>query len=310
MIIQIGCALLLLYNIFSTDLNEFNTEYEYIDEQYYAYQVYYNILLTIIVIKTNKLKAFLEPNMLTIGYNSIYYYSKCQIIFNNCKSVIVTPVINCLKRFKFTNDILFVEIPIIQFYNNGNEKYKRVYNGVVDKAITEILLETDLVILSDKNNETDCMNKIHFTVYPEKIEYIVSNIKFISLVLEYNTKLYTIDLKTENYNHYIINNILNVSFFKYYLINILSEKMDKEEETDFNYKLTLIDHNVDIFELTSNQYLVIKENGYEIEEEQKEEEQKEEELKEEELKEEEQKEEEEEEEEVDSDNSYDNIKLN
>ena len=48
---------------------------------------------------------------------------------------------------------------------------------------------------------------------------------------------------------------------EYYLINVLNIEIDKNT---FDYKLSVIDHNVNIVELTQNDSLIIKENNYEL----------------------------------------------
>ena len=120
----------------------------------------------------------------------------------------------------------------------------------------------DLLIISDKICETTCVNKIHYTCIPLSPEYTQSNLKFISILITHNNnKTHQIELKTENYNHYIVNNILNKYFFMYYLINILNIEINND---NFDYKISLIDHNVNVIELTPKDYIIIKENDYEI----------------------------------------------
>ena len=92
------------------------------------------------------------------------------------------------------------------------------------------------------------------------ILYDVSNIKFISVNLTYNSTVYPIELKTDSYNHYIVNNVLNIDFFRYYLTNILKIQI----EDDFEYKVTIIDQDANFIDLYTHDILVIKENNYDI----------------------------------------------
>jgi hypothetical protein len=92
------------------------------------------------------------------------------------------------------------------------------------------------------------------------ILYDVSNIKFISVNLTYNSTVYPIELKTDNYNHYIVNNVLNIDFFRYYLTNVLKIQI----EDDFEYKVSIIDQDANFIDLYTHDILVIKENNYEI----------------------------------------------
>jgi hypothetical protein len=79
--------------------------------------------------------------------------------------------------------------------------------------------------------------------------------------LSYNSQIYPIELQNDTYNHYIINNKLNSEFYQYYLKNILNISIENDK---FDYKVQLIDHNVNILELSPQQELLIKENDYEI----------------------------------------------
>ena len=92
-------------------------------------------------------------------------------------------------------------------------------------------------------------------------EYINSNIKFFSMVLLYNNNSYPIELKNNNHDHYIVNNILNKIFFKYYVINNLNVEI---KEDNFDYTVSIIDHNVNIIEMNSTSQLLIKEMDYEL----------------------------------------------
>jgi phosphoenolpyruvate-protein kinase (PTS system EI component) len=79
----------------------------------------------------------------------------------------------------------------------------------------------------------------------------------------------------------MVNNKINSDFYKYYLKNNLNIQIEPNNNI-FDYKVVVLDHNVNIIELTPNDELIIKENDYEIinklvEEETKEQETKEEE---------------------------------
>jgi hypothetical protein len=81
--------------------------------------------------------------------------------------------------------------------------------------------------------------------------------------LSYNSETYPIELVNENYNHYIVNNKLNSEFYQYYLKNVLNIPIEKNEK-NFNYIVNIIDHDVNLINLTPDQELIIKENTYEI----------------------------------------------
>jgi hypothetical protein len=123
----------------------------------------------------------------------------------------------------------------------------------------------DFIILSDKSDINNSFtNKIHYYKIPDSLDnisYTISNINFISIELTYNNKVYPIQLKNNIYNHYIVNNKLNSEFYQYYLKNILNIPISSD---NINYNFQIIDQNVNIYELSCNQEIVIKENDFEI----------------------------------------------
>jgi hypothetical protein len=154
----------------------------------------------------------------------------------------------------------------MSFYKNGIEVDKIVYNDCekINYFIEEDLSKEkcyDLLILSDKKENSNCINKIHYTEFPKTTEYINSNIKFFSMELSYNNNSYSIELKNNDHDHYIVNNILNKNFFKYYVINKLNVEI---KEDNFDYTVSIIDHNVNIIEMNSTSQLLIKEMDYEL----------------------------------------------
>ena len=107
----------------------------------------------------------------------------------------------------------------------------------------------NLLIVSDKTN-----NKVILR------EPIVSKISFIHLEMNHDGKTYTIELKNDNHNYYIVGNVLDKDFFKHYLSDILKVSIDEFDE----YTLSLMDHNVSMLSLNQNQTIVIEKNGYKV----------------------------------------------
>jgi hypothetical protein len=63
-------------------------------------------------------------------------------------------------------------------------------------------------------------------------------------------------------NFYVVGNVLNSDFFKFYLQNLLKVNLDKN--LPFVYTLEIMDHNLSIIILNETQSIVIKKDGYEI----------------------------------------------
>ena len=117
------------------------------------------------------------------------------------------------------------------------------------------------LVLMDKNTETKCVNNVFYTSFPTTFDYKLSNISFMSIELEHENKIHSINLKNNKYNYYIVNNCLNKMFFKYYIKNVLKTQINTDT---FDYKLSIIDNNVNIITLLPNQYILILEDDYQI----------------------------------------------
>jgi hypothetical protein len=90
----------------------------------------------------------------------------------------------------------------------------------------------------------------------------------LSVRIKYNETEYPVELKTDTANHYMVNNILNVNFFYYYLIHVLNViGVDNKSEFNYNelnYTVSIIDHNVNIVELKPCDYLIFELDDYKI----------------------------------------------
>ena len=231
----------------------------------FVFQVEYEQIENMFVNQINNIK----PQIMSLGYNLVYCYSLAQIKCNNIKNVVSntriglnitilgTALINFLKEEKLYT---------ITTYKDGSKVDELMLNSNDSLDIVSWQLENkdmfDLIIVSDKKDGSEQINYIHYTEFPQILDdYKHSTIKFFSVELEYKEAIHSIELTNENYNHYIVNNVLNKDFFKYYLTNVLNIEIDKNI---FDYKLVVIDHNVNVVELTQNDSLIIKENNYEL----------------------------------------------
>lgn len=217
------------------------------------------------------LGKILEPYLMKIGYNIIYMYSVCQIKFNQIKRFVSSPLIkiwNHLNKFLKDNKLTVdVDLKIlIKIDCNGNiEDTLYFEKDCLHSKLIKNLYENKnyCFVFSDKQENTNCVNKVFYNVFPDSFDYKVSKITFMFVELEYNNNTYTITLKTDNSNYYIVNNSLNQKFIKYYLKNVLQIKENINTE-EVVYKLSIIDNNANFLTLTSDQHLVLKEDSYEI----------------------------------------------
>jgi hypothetical protein len=102
------------------------------------------------------------------------------------------------------------------------------------------------------------MKSLQFTGTPAQIvTEELSNIKFFMIEIEYNNNKYTIE-----FNYWVVNATLGEHFFKYYLKNILHVEL--KDEDPFDYKVTILDHNVKLITLSPEQSIVLGKNDYVI----------------------------------------------
>ena len=210
----------------------------------------------------NKLTGKTKELMIRLCYNCIYIYSLCNIKFNIIKNTMNRPFMllwSYLKENKILSDKIINTIVLIDA--NGNEITKFFKNNVDFIELACKKNNYSGLFLMDKNVDTECVNNVFYTSFPRTFDYNISKISFISIELEHENKIYSINLKNNKYNYYIINNCLNQTLFKYYIKNIIKSSIN---ETKFDYKVTIIDNNVNIITLFPNQYLLIREDDYQI----------------------------------------------
>jgi hypothetical protein len=199
--------------------------------------------------------------MITLGYNCLYIYSLGNIQFNKINRQFIL-LLSYLKENKILTETIIINTFIL-IDANGNKINEIMSNK---NNIEFIKLECNKhnysgLVLMDKNTETKCVNNVFYTSFPTTFDYKLSNISFMSIELEHENKIHSINLKNNKYNYYIVNNCLNKMFFKYYIKNVLKTQINTDT---FDYKLSIIDNNVNIITLLPNQYILILEDDYQI----------------------------------------------
>lgn len=219
--------------------------------------------------------------LVTFSVNAIYLASKIEILINKTSRKLTT--------LSDTNPFLFgFKTNINAFMKKFKQKYmpELVYvtDGIVHNHIT---VNADFMIYSfipdndNDNNSSNCIKKIIIPVESSEINKMVHNyessdVKFMMVELKIQegnqennqepvSSTHKIELKTNKYDFYIVNNRFSKSFFKYYLRNVLN--YTKEFKDDERWSVKIIDHNVDmvIIDFTEkNEGLLIEKNGYTI----------------------------------------------
>ena len=198
----------------------------------------------------------IETILCNVSYNCIYYYSVCEINYNK----FVTNIIDFLRNNNIEIEHhLFRYIKIIESFKDGNyiSEYGLNKNDNMLSIVREYYNSSDCDLLV----YTDDKNKICYKSYPTTLDYVISKLSFISVQVDYNGSIYKIELKNDDVNYYIVGNILDKQFFKYYFKHILKVNID---ETEFEYDLVILTNDVEFITCDDDSELVILEDGYKI----------------------------------------------
>jgi len=212
-----------------------------------------------------------QQNIINIMYESIYLYSKGQLWIKKNISPFISHVKEIIENILFRTESKAIYYSKLEYYNNGmlvsvnNDIIKELNNFVKPDNI-----EYDLIIYSDYNKYQQlkcinklCINKVCYESFPDNLNYEVTNFKFFSLTLIFQEVSYNLDLFSENYNFYIVNNFINKDFLYYFMINVIkisnSISISKEE---FKYNLVLIDHNVSVHNFDHTHEIIFLKDGY------------------------------------------------
>jgi hypothetical protein len=150
--------------------------------------------------------------------------------------------------------------PNIEFIKDGEiiSSYTTNQLGNND-VVTEIPLHYDFIVYTDFVDKTTVNNVIYKTL-PSNYCYFLSDVKFFFVELQYEgdeTRL-PIALKNDNYNYYVVNNVLDATFLDYFIKRHYPEIYDKNK----SYLLDILDHNVNKITIDANHSLQFMMDGY------------------------------------------------
>lgn len=193
--------------------------------------------------KNKTLNPYL-PLVSTLLYNAIYVYSLFQVGLNKTIQFCIPYIQEGSKR---VTGLMSKSTPPIITTN------KLITNSLVTS-------EYDLVLIKSFTNDMIILDKVPDNLH--NIKYEISDIRFLALYLKNKEQTYIIDLFNKDINYYVVDNIFDSKFFKYYLKNVLNISMDNDKL--FSYTLELMDQNVSMVYLNETQSIVIKKDGYSI----------------------------------------------
>jgi hypothetical protein len=205
-----------------------------------------------------------QEMLVSLSYNLIYLYSKAQILYANLIKVLNKKIEENPNLLKLKNDLDLLMKPktgivtMLEYVRNGNP-----INIISDKGDDEC----DFTIYSWLDDTNTCINKKLIYDSKESLSFSeVSEIKFLLVELKIgDNSSHKIDLKTDEYNFYMVGNSFTKQFFIYYLKQIL--KINEEIKDDDKFSLKVIDHEVNTHELDftdKNESILLEKNGYKL----------------------------------------------
>jgi len=203
--------------------------------------------------------------IVSLSYYLIYLYSKFQILYMNFIKVVNKKIEENPNLLKLRNDFDLLLRPksgivnMVEYFKNGNS---------VDKTSNKIDdYDYDCMIYSWLDDTNNCVNKQVMYDLKEPVSFSeVSDMRFLLVELKIGeNNLYKINLKTTEFNMYIVGNRFTKPFFIYYLKQILEN--NEEIKDDDNFSVKIIDNDVNTVELNftdKNESILLEKNGYKL----------------------------------------------
>lgn len=202
-----------------------------------------------------------------ISYNVIYYFSVGQIKIRKIKKHLIT-FLNTNNTNLSTNKIYNYDIEFILdgkvIHKSSKDMLVEIYDDTMRYPnhydfIIYTEHEQDIDETSSKKKIIRDHTKINSDLTCEK-----SNIKFLLCEFEIGDKKIKIDFKNEFSNYYINGNAFDIKFFIYFLQKYYSEHLNDEDlEKIHNFKVNILDHNVNNELITKDNIIKINNDNYE-----------------------------------------------
>lgn len=211
----------------------------------------YLAILALFALYPDVVQTKLKNLGIKLIYNAIYFYSACQIKLKQTYNYLLP---------YFKGERIIDKLKIEEFDINTNN----------------IITISGYILDEINENEIDNQNKLFIvstTATPNKLiidknniclDAEISNITFIALYLNYNGVRYNINLKTNEFNYYLVGNIIDKNFVQYYINTVLNLNFSYTENELTTYQLELMDHNVNMVFLNHEQSIFIDKDGYYI----------------------------------------------
>ena len=201
-----------------------------------------------------------KNTLIQTSMNLIFIYSKLQIYLIKINKKIYNFIESNSTLLKIKNEFDLImksknnSVMMTEFFKDG-------------KIVNDETNNIDFAINSWFDNNKNIINK-QIVYNLNKLISIpeCSDIKFILVELIIGENKYKIDLKTDNFNYYIVGNEFNKQFFIFYLKHHLKVIENINSYTQMSLKI--IDNNINElkFDFTDkNEYILLEKNGYKSE---------------------------------------------
>lgn len=199
---------------------------------------FYNMCMLIYFTTTivnKKYPGFYKQLAVGVAYNLIRLYSKAELFYrNNIKSL----QINNINEY-------------ITFINNNTSVLVLEADEVLK---LEEFPECDFLIFQDGQN--NCL--FSYELEEDSLECEVTDYTFMLVEVVVETEKYKLDLKTDDYNFYVVGNVFNQTIVSY----LLKKFYDLDDVKQYHVKI--LDNNVESIEFDEEKSLILKKDTYAI----------------------------------------------
>jgi len=210
-----------------------------------------------------ELREKYKNDVINHSYNAIYFYSKIEIIFNKhkpyihkiienypiLKNIVAYNNIDCDVEFIMDGKVVYKTTKAKMLKLNNNSEYNGDFDFIIYSENTQI-----------NDNQNSIMNRKiikNIDIKEESFFCEKSEIKFVLCEFSIGDKKFKVDFKNARTNYYVVNNVFDVKFLKYFLQKYYYENI---KDIDLNlvheFKINIIDHNIDT--VISNKDNIVK----------------------------------------------------
>ena len=212
------------------------------------FNYFYNFLLVggfVLNVADRMFPTWVEECVLNISFKCIYVYTNIQLLM--CK------IINKWDQYMYhDDDDEDNNIYAIQTYKNGLLCDARYYFYKPEKGVVNKMDDDDFIINSTTIKGCRLNKIVQHDMVNNNFVFEQTKYTFIMIEFKWGEKVYKIDLKTDKYNYYMVDNVLNKEFFIHYIKYHLSDLTKDTDQYQCSIKIIDADINVIEFDFTDN----------------------------------------------------------